>query len=125
MPEVAVQDAVEVLIRNRHLGSTLNFRLTQEEEVSITAQAEAEGRTLSSMLRKLIKDGKVQKEDSSRSAGTSGRHLADGMPIRVWLAGHILAGNQISSTDLDEPEEFAKNLLRLADAVEAEAFKGA
>ena len=125
MPEVAVQDAVEVLLNNRHLGSTLTFRLTQEEEVCITALAETEGRTLSSMLRKLIKDGKMQKEHSPRSVDTSGRHLADGMPIRLWLAGHILAGNQISSTDLDDPKEFAKNLLRLADAVEAEAFKGA
>ena len=114
MPEVAVQDAVEVLLNNRHLDSTLTFRLTQWEEDDITAQAEAEGRTLSSMLRKLIKDGKAH--------NTS---LADGMPIRVWLAGHILAGNQLSSTDLNDPKEFAKNLLRLADAVEAEAFKGA
>ena len=125
MPEVAVQDAVEVLLNNRHLGSTLTFRLTQWEEEDITAQAEAEGRTLSSMLRKLIKDGKAQKEHSPLSVDTSCRHLADGMPIRLWIAGHLLAGNPITATDLDDPEEFAVHLLRLADAVEAEAFKGA
>ena len=126
MPEVAVQDAVEVLLNNKHLGSTLTFRLTQEEEDGIANQAEFEGRTLSSMLRKLIKDGKAQKEHSPRSVDTSGRrHLADGMPIRLWIAGHLLAGNQITATDLDDPEDFAEHLLRLADAIEAEAFKGA
>ena len=125
MPEVAVQDAVEVLLNNKHLGSTLTFRLTQEEEDGIANQAEFEGRTLSSMLRKLIKDGKTQKEHSPRSADTSRRHLADGMPIRLWIAGHLLAGNPITAIDLDDPEEFAVHLLRLADAVEAEAFKGA
>ena len=89
MPEVAVQDAVEVLLNNRHLDSTLTFRLTQWEEDDITAQAEAEGRTLSSMLRKLIKDGKAQKEHSPRSVDTirsslSRRHADSTLACRPY-----------------------------------------
>ena len=153
MQEVTVQDAVIVGLtepvygEKRLLDATLTFRLTQEDYDGFVEAAEKDGRSLSSFFRKLLSDSKAsaqeeldptsiaalakdvlqQREETWRSTSPNpyGRQLADGMPIRVWLAGHILAGNQICPTNVEDPAGFAKDVLRVADAIEAEAFKDA
>ena len=133
MPEVTIQDALRVRMTDvvrgeeKMLDASLTFRLSKFEYAQHEENAEAEGRSVSSYIRKLLRDGSAvkEKEEHSPSVNPWGRQLADGMPIRVWLTGQIIAAGQKPWND--DPEglsEFAKEVLRLADAIEGRGFQG-
>ena len=90
MPQINVEDAIPICVGERTLDASISFRLPQLEYDDLEAEAEKEGRSLSNHIRMLFKEGRDKKEADlakSRAVNPWGRQLADGMPIRVWLAG--------------------------------------
>ena len=95
----------------------INFSLEKSIVSDMDVLAGDQSRT--EWLRGVIRAG------HKPSATPRGRIMPDGLPFRAWLAVKIITGAVWCRDDMADPLGFAKDVLQIADAIEADAFKDA